>query len=41
VVTRCFRHESRPPSRGRTLSIPAFFSISATRALEASFGHVQ
>ena len=35
------RHASKPPSSGRTRSIPRFFNWSATRALEASFGQAQ
>ena len=35
------RQAPRPPSSGRTFSIPFFLSSSATRALVASFGQVQ
>lgn len=37
----CARHASKPPASGRTLSMPRRRSRSATRALEASLGHVQ
>jgi hypothetical protein len=36
-----FFQASSPPSRGRTFPTPIFLSWSATRALEASLGHVQ
>ena len=36
-----FFQASSPPSRGRTFSTPMLLSLSATRALDASFGHVQ
>jgi hypothetical protein len=32
---------SRPPSRGRTFLKPLCIRARATRAAEASFGHVQ
>jgi hypothetical protein len=35
------RQPSRPPARGRTRVIPRLLSLSATRALVASFGQVQ
>jgi hypothetical protein len=35
------RQPMNPPSRGRTRVTPSRLSVSATRALVASFGHEQ